>query len=250
MQTGATGLHGAHMGASRDLRRVAHDLYFCRRFIQAHVMQQMIQSNEFVWRLSAEARLGADRVDPFHQVAIKIGVAAHRRVHPVTAFNQPWQDVVDVSDGERVVSAEVADSAFLPGTQAIPQLTLGIALAAKQYVFAVGPARDQDNDRLRLGKAAQVLEIALLTINMLNIAIANCHCRSRKNRNAVGLHLRHERLAATCVFRFRDMDHGQTGSLLKINQCSEGFAAAGSSAFLVSANRSNGATRRYSITCM
>ena len=110
------------------------------------------------------------------------------------------------------------------------------------------PARNQDDHGRRLGKAAQVLEIAVLAVNMFDIAIANGHRRSGQDRNAVGLHLRHECLAATCVFRFRDMDHGQTVSLLSINQCSEGLAGAASAVFLVSVNSNSGATRRYSIT--
>ena len=210
----------------------------------------MIQSNEFVGRLGAEVGLGADRIDPLHEVAVEFRVAAHRRVHPAAAFNQPRQDVVNIGDRERVVGAEVADRALLPGPLAVPQFALGIAFAAKQHVLAMNPARDQDNHRRRLGKAAQVLEIAVLAVNMFDIAIANGHRRCGEDRNAVGLHLRHECLAATCVFRFRDMDHGQTVSLLSFNQCSEGLAGAASAVFLVSVNSNSGATRRYSITSM
>ena len=249
MQTGPTGLHCTDVSSGRDLRRMAHDLDFRRGFIQTHIMQQVIQRNEFLRWLGPQIGLGADGVDPVHQVTVEGRVVTHRRIHPVTAFNQARQDVVNVSDGERIICAEVTNSTFLPGAQAVPQLSLGVALATKQHVLPMGTTGDQNDHGLRLGKTAQVLEIAVLTVKVFDITIANSHWRSRQYRDAVRPHLLHQRLAATCVFRFRDMDHGQTGSLLAINQCSEGLAA-GASDFVVSVNSNSGATRRYSITCM
>ena len=213
-------------------------------------MQQMIQGNKFVGRLSAEAGLGADGIDPLHYMAIEFRVAAHRRIHTVASLNQTRQDVVDVGNGECVVRTKIAHGAFLPGPQAVPQLALWVAFAAKQYKFAMGSAGDQHNDRFWLGETAQVLEVTFLTVHVLNVTITNRHRGRRQYCDAVGPHLRHERLAAACVFRFRDMNHGQTGFLLAIDQCSEGLAAAGSSGFLVSVYSNSGATRRYSITSM
>lgn len=57
VQSGTAGLHGPHMGAGGNCRGLAHHLHFRRRFIQAHVVQQMIQGNELVRRLRAQARL-------------------------------------------------------------------------------------------------------------------------------------------------------------------------------------------------
>ncbi|MNZ81028.1 hypothetical protein D3C78_996840 [compost metagenome] len=209
VQPGATGLHGPYMRLGGNPRRFAHHFHFCRRFIQAHVVQQMIQGNEFVRRLGTEVGLGADHVDPLHQVAVEFGVAAHGRIHPVTAFDQARQDVVDISDRKGVIGAEVANSALLPGTQAIPQLALGVAFAAEQDVFAMHAPRHQHQYGLGLGKTAEVLEVAVLAVDVLDIAVTNGHRGSGQDGDAVGFHLRHQGLAATAVFRFRDMDHGQ-----------------------------------------
>ncbi len=169
----------------------------------------MIQGNEFVRRLRAEVRLGTDHVDPVHHVPVELRVAAHRRIHPVAPLDQARQDVVDVTDGKRIVGAIVADRALLTRTQAIPEFTLGIALAAEKHILAVDPAGDQHDHRLGLRKTAEVLKVAVLAIDMLDIAVADDHCGGRQDRDAVGLHLRHQRLATSGVFRFGDMDHGQ-----------------------------------------
>ncbi|MNI58843.1 hypothetical protein D3C73_1139730 [compost metagenome] len=80
----------------------------------------MIQRNEFVRRLGAQARLGADHVDPVHQPAVELGVAAHGAVHPFATFDEARQDLVDVGDRECIVRAKVADGTFLAGTQTVP----------------------------------------------------------------------------------------------------------------------------------
>lgn len=76
-------------------------------------------------------------------------------------------------------------------------------------------AGHQDDDSLRLGKPAEVLEVAVLTIDVLDVAVANGHRGGGQDRDAVGFHLRHQGLAATAVFRFRDMGHGQMAFLAR-----------------------------------
>ncbi|MNI58844.1 hypothetical protein D3C73_1139740 [compost metagenome] len=69
--------------------------------------------------------------------------------------------------------------------------------------------RDQRDNRLRLREAAQVLEIAVLAVDVLDIAVANGDCGSRQDGNAVGDHLRHQRLAPTGIFGLGYVAHGQ-----------------------------------------
>ena len=193
--------------------RLAHHLHFCRRFIQAHVVKQMIQGNKFVRWLGAEVRFGADHVDPLHQVPVEFGIAAHGRIHSVTAFDQAGQDVVDIGNREGVIGAKIADRAFGARSQAVPQFALGVAFAAEQHVLAVLAAGHQHNHRFRFGEAAQVLEVAVLAVDVLDVTVADGYRSRRQDGDAVGFHLRHERLAAPGVFRFGDMDHGQMGFL-------------------------------------
>src|SRR3546814_3814848 len=76
---------------------------------------------------------------------------------------------------------------------------------------------DLRNQRLLLGEAAEVLEVAVLAVDVLDVAVADGNGGGGQDCDAVGFHLRHQGLAATAVFRFRDMNHGQTGFPLKIN---------------------------------
>ncbi|MNQ79739.1 hypothetical protein D3C85_946920 [compost metagenome] len=212
MQPGAAGLHGADMGARGNLRGFPHHLDLGGRLVQAHVVQQVIEGDEFVGRLRTLAGLGADHVDPLHQVTIELLVGAHGVIDPLAALDQAGEDVVDVADGEGVVGAILADGAVLTGAQAIPQLALGITFAAKQHVLAMFATGNQRDHRLRLGEAGEVLEVAVLAVDMLDVAIADVHRRRRQDGDAVGFHLRHQRLAPTGVFRLGDADHGQAGS--------------------------------------
>ena len=129
-------------------------------------------------------------------------------VDALAAFDQARQDVVDIANGEGIVGAEIADRTVLAGTQAIPQLTFRIALTAEHHVFAMATAGNQHQHRFRLGKAAEVLEVAVLAVDMLDITVADVHRRRRQDGDAVGFHLRHQRLAPPGVFRLGDADHG------------------------------------------
>ncbi|MNM82310.1 hypothetical protein D3C81_943370 [compost metagenome] len=203
-------LHGAHVSVGGNLGGVAHHLNFRGALVQAQVVQQMVEGDELVRRLRALAGLGADHVDPVHQPAVEFRVGAEGVVDALATFDQAGEDVVDVADGEGVIGAEILDRTVLAGTQAVPQLALGIALAAEQHVFAMSAAGDQHHHRFRLGEAGEVLEVAVLAVDVLDIAVADVHRRRRQDGDAVGLHLLHQRLAPTGVFRLRDTDHAET----------------------------------------
>ncbi|MCY1418430.1 hypothetical protein D9M71_339890 [compost metagenome] len=210
VQPGPAGLHGPHVGPRRDVCGSAHHLHFRRRFIQAHVVQQMIQRNELVRRLGAQACLGADHVDPVHQPAVELRVAAHGAVDPLAAFDQARQDLVDIRDGEGIVSAEIAHRPFLAGPQAVPQLALGVAFTAEQHVLAMLAPWNQSNHRLGLREAAEVLEVAVLAVHVLDVAVADGNRGGGQDGDAVGDHLRHQRLAPTGILGLGNVAHGQT----------------------------------------
>ncbi|MCY1402311.1 hypothetical protein D9M71_174490 [compost metagenome] len=90
-------------------------------------------------------------------------------------------------------------------------------------------ARDQSDHRLGLGEAAEVLEVAVLAVHMLDVAVADGNRGGGQDGDAVGFHLRHQRLASTGVFRLGDVAHGQWQSL--VDQCSEGLAAGSTGCF-------------------
>ena len=210
IQSGAAGLHGAYVGTGGNVGSGLHHLHFRRRLVQAHVMQQVVEGDKLIRWLRTLARLGADHVDPLHQMTVEFLMDAEGVIDPLAAFDQARQNLVDVADREGIIGAELADGAILTGTQAIPQLALGVALAAEQHVLAMLTTGDQGQHRFRLGEAGEVLEITVLAVDMFHITVADIHRRGRQNGNAVGLHLRHQRLAPTGIFRFRDAGHNDS----------------------------------------
>ncbi len=215
-------LHGPHMGLGRDIGRRLHDLLLAGALVQTHVVQQVIQRDKLLRRLRAQARLAANQVDPVGQPAIKFGVGTHGVIDALAAFNQPGQNIVDITDGERVIGAVLDDRALLPGTIAVPQFALLVLLAAEQHIFAVLAAGNQNSHGLRLREAGEILKIAVLAVVVLDITVTDKHLGRRQHGNAVGFHLVHQRLATAGIFLLAD-------SHLHLNQCS---AAGGASCCL------------------
>src|SRR5690606_33235591 len=89
-----------------------------------------------------------------------------------TAFDESRQDVVDILDGKGVVHAEIGDRTFLTGAMTIPLLACGIALATEQDGFALTASGDQGKYRIRFPESGQIVEIAVLTIRVVRIIVA------------------------------------------------------------------------------
>ena len=211
-QPGAARLHGPYMGTRADLGGLFHHFDFSRGLVQTQVVQQVFKGYKFIgWRRTLTG-LGADHVDPLHQLPVKLMVSTHGGIDAITPLDQTRQDVVDIANREGVIRTVLADGTVLPGAQTVPQLAQRIALTAEQHVLAMFTPWNQGDHRLRLGKAGEVLEVAVLTVDVLDIAVADVHRRRRQNGDAIGFHLRHQRLAPTGVFRLGDADHGQIES--------------------------------------
>ncbi|MNQ47384.1 hypothetical protein D3C85_612250 [compost metagenome] len=212
-------------------------------------MQAVVEGDELGGHRGAMACLAAHVVDPADQLAVELGVDTHGVVNAREAGDQAGENLIDDADGEGLVGAVVAQRALLAGAQALPQLTLGIALAAEQHILALSPPGNQRQHRFRLGEAGQVLEVAVLTIGLLDVAVADLHGRRRQQGDAARLHLLHQCLAATGILGRGNTGHGAP---LGSDQCREGLASVagftGSPPHSLSSSR--GATRRYSMTSM
>src|SRR5690606_6945711 len=122
---------------------------------------QVIERDELAGRLRTLAGLGADHLDPLHQLMIEGLVGADGVVDALAALDQPRQDVVDITDGKGIVGAVMRNRTVLAGTQTVPQLALGVTLTAEQHVLTVLATGNQGNYGLGLRKAGEVLEIAV-----------------------------------------------------------------------------------------
>ena len=209
VQPGAAGAHGAHVGTGGHLRGVAHDLQLRRGLAQAQRMQQLVDSDELARRRHALAYLGAHVVGPAQYPQVEAVVLADGVVDPPAVFHQRRQQRVDGLDGKGIVGAVVAHRTVLAGASPIPQFTLRITVATEQDVLPLLAAGHQHQHRFRFREAAQVLEVAVLAIGMLDVAVAQLQRRRRQDGDAAGLHARHQLGAAAGIFDLRDADHRQ-----------------------------------------
>jgi hypothetical protein len=58
------------------------------------------------------------------------------------------------------------------GALAVPGLAAGVAIAHEQDVFSLRATRDQDGDRIGLGKPGQVMEVAVGSVEVVHVAVA------------------------------------------------------------------------------
>ncbi len=155
-----------------NARGFAHRRDLAAAFEQAHVVQVMIQRNEFLRRVDVAAASIAQPAHPFDQPLVELRVAAHGVKHPLTLLEHARQYVVNVINGKSVVGAELFDGTFGAGPAAVPGFALGITLATKQYKLGLVAARHQHGHRFRLGKSGQVIKVAILAKRILHVAIA------------------------------------------------------------------------------
>ncbi len=163
-------------------------------------MQQVVDGDEFVGHMGAAARLALDLVDPAHQALVEVGIAADGREHLLPSLEQARQNVVDIADGEGIIGTVVLDRALLTGASAVPGLLLRVILAAEQDVLSVVAPRHQHQHRFRLEETAEIEEVAVLAVGVLDIAIADAlRCRRQDGDIALADHF-HQLVAAALEF--------------------------------------------------
>ncbi len=201
--------HRAQMRVGGDFRGLAHQAQFAARLVQAQVVQQVRQRDEFVRRLRALAHLRAHPVDPADQLEVELGVAAEMIIDARTAFDQARQDVVDVVDRERVVHAERCHRALGADARTVPALAFEVTLAAEQDRLAGRTAGDQREHRVRLGEPGQIVEIAVLPVWIVRVVVAHAFRRGGDDHDRVVAGHAHQLAAAAREFlRFDHLGSG------------------------------------------
>ena len=121
------------------------------------------------------------------------------------SLNQAGQDVVQIIDRKGVVHPEVRYRALGPKPVSIPQLHLRVSLTAEQHHLTLAPARYQHQYCIRLLKARQIEEIAVLSKGVLRVTTARDFTCARNNGDAVLVHHGHQVFTPTGEFSFRDL---------------------------------------------
>jgi hypothetical protein len=125
-------------------------------------------------------------------------------MHRVAAGQQRRHLRIELVDHERLIGAVITHRAFRPGAAAIPDFTLGIATTHEQHVLGLAPAdlaaRRQHQQRIRLRKAAEVLEIAVLAELVVGIARTDHFARRGHDGDAILADRPHQRRTTRGVF--------------------------------------------------
>lgn len=151
-------------------------------------------------RLHPGASAGAYRVQPAGQAAVEAGLRAHGREHAAAAGKQLGQALVELADHEGLVGAEVRLRTLGAGAVAVPDFHLAVARAAEQHELALGAAGQQRDQRLRLGEAAEVIEVGVLPVAVLGVAVAPVVQGRGHQRHGIGADGPHQGLAARGEF--------------------------------------------------
>ena len=193
-------LHRAHVGFGRNSCGIAQLADFVPAFIQAHVMQDVVQGDELLRRVHPGTNLAAHPVDPAEHALVERDVVSHGVINPFPVLQQSGQDVVHIGNGIGVICAVIITGALQARTGTVPDFLFRITLTAEQDKFALAAARDQRQDGFRFRERGQVKKIAVGTIAKRHIPVAYFLGRGGQDGNAVISQHIHEFLAALAVF--------------------------------------------------
>src|SRR5690554_7887621 len=97
----------------------------------------MLQGGELAGRLGTAAYLGADCLDPVHDLAVELFVPAHGVIDLGAPLDQARQDFVDIGNGEGIVHAIDLHCPFLPGQAPVPEFELRVAFLTEQHSLSM-----------------------------------------------------------------------------------------------------------------
>ncbi len=143
----------------------------------------MIERDDLARRM-ASLTVRVELLDPAEQTLVELRLHAHRVIDTLARLEQARQDVVDVGDRKGVVGAVVGDGALGARPAAVPQLLVGVAIAAEHEVFAVGATGYQHGDGVGLGEAGEIVEVAVGSVVVQRVAAA--HALGRRGDDGDG----------------------------------------------------------------
>ena len=185
--------HGAQVRLDGDGGRTAHARDLSAALVEPQVVQQVIERDELVGRVGARAAAVAQRGNPADQAGIELRVRAHRVEDPLGLLDDAGQDFVDIGDRKGIVGAKLRNC-LAPG----PRGRRPRSRVAGRDRGRTGCTRPrgrpgrQDGDRLGLGEAGDVVEVAVLPIGILDVAAAQLCGRGGQDADAAPANHAHQ----------------------------------------------------------
>ena len=165
-------LHRAPVRAGGDARRAPHHRELVRVLDQAHVVDQSAHVVHAIGGRDACARAGAHSVQPVHRPRIPVRVGAEGVEQRRRVLQQLRERLVELADRVRFVEAEALARGLGPVAVAVPDLALLVAAAAEEQRLRRASGDDHQR-RVRLGEAAQVIEVAVEAVGEMRVAVTH-----------------------------------------------------------------------------
>ena len=162
-------LHGADVGLRADLRGAAHHVLFIGILDQTHFVQRTAQVAHLLGHQGAKAHAGAQAAEPAVDAGLQALVGGKGVPDGIGAIEQAGQALVQLVHRIGGVHSEGARRCIRPEAKAVPDFALQVFGLAKQ---GGGAVTLDDEPSPRLGKAAKVMEVAVMTEQKVRIPVA------------------------------------------------------------------------------
>ena len=191
---GAGRAHRAFVGGRRDRGRAAHHGELAVVLEETHIVERGAHVADLGGRRDARARLRPDLIQPSHDARVPTRVGPGGVVERRLIGEQLRHVLVERFHRVGFIETKGGPCALGAVADAFPELALRIALAAEENRPGLF-SREEDQHRLGLGESAQVVEIAIESVQIIAVAIADALGCGRNDRDALA-HARLQRVAA------------------------------------------------------
>src|SRR5208283_3538878 len=187
--------HRALVRVGRNRHRVAHRLELRRLLLHPRLVNNVARID---YRRRPHPASRPHRLRPsnqFQHPLIDLLVESERVMHAFTLFEIARQNLFEFVDDVGLVGPVLDDRALDSRAPARPGLALLVARTHEHHELAVRMPRRKHRDRFRLRESCQVVEIAVLAINELDVAGSNRDRHARHDRGCARRDRLHHALA-------------------------------------------------------
>ena len=180
---GPGGSHRLAVGLGGNRRGAPHQRDLGGVLDQSHLVEQGAYVVDRRRRGDTAAGIGTDRIEGARQALVPGHIVAERVVDRRLIGEVLGEHLVERADGMGLVHRELLAGRVRAVAKAIPDLALRILLATQQD-RARGVTGDQQQQRLGFAETGQIVEVAVVTIAVMRVPIADHFGRRRHHCDA------------------------------------------------------------------
>ena len=173
------------MSLRRDGRRLSHDLQLRLALAQSHLVKVRRRIDDGLRSAHTSSRAPAEEVQTVEDLRIRVSVLCQSVVQPLHVANVVGELASELLDGERSIGAEILHCAFHASPRPVPDLPFGLPRPHEEDHFVLLMLIGQYQQALRLAEPREVIEVAILSVGMLDVVVAQREGRGWKHRRAV-----------------------------------------------------------------